>query len=40
LATIDAPILMTIPRVFVYIGLAGWTLAMTGPARKLLRART
>ena len=36
---IDAPILMTIPRVFVYIALAAWTLTMTGLARELLRVR-
>jgi len=37
---IDAPILMTIPRVFVYIALAAWMLTMTGLVRELLRAQT
>jgi tellurite resistance protein TehA-like permease len=37
---IDTPILMMIPRVFVYIALAAWTLTMIGLARQLLRKRT
>jgi tellurite resistance protein TehA-like permease len=37
---IDAPILLPIPRVFVYVALAAWALTMTGLARQLVRART
>jgi tellurite resistance protein TehA-like permease len=37
---IDAPVLLAIPRAFVYVALAAWTLAMTGLARELLRARS
>ena len=34
---IDAPILLTIPRVFVYVTLTAWAVTMTGLARELLR---
>ncbi|HXH07570.1 MAG TPA: tellurite resistance/C4-dicarboxylate transporter family protein [Vicinamibacterales bacterium] len=34
---IDAPVLLVIPRVFAYVALAAWALAMTGLARQLAR---
>ncbi len=34
---IDAPFLMAIPRVFVFVALAAWTLVMSGLVRELLR---
>jgi len=34
---IDAPFLLPIPRVFVFIALGAWTLAMTGLVRQWLR---
>jgi len=37
---IETPLLLAIPRVFVYIALAAWTLAMAGLIRQLLQPRT
>jgi tellurite resistance protein TehA-like permease len=33
---IDAPYLLLLPRVFLYVGLAAWTLAMVGLVRHLI----
>ena len=37
---IDTPILVAIPRVFVYVALAAWALTMAGLVRQLLQPRT
>jgi tellurite resistance protein TehA-like permease len=37
---IDAPILFAIPRLFVYVALTAWALAIAGLAHDLLRGRT
>jgi tellurite resistance protein TehA-like permease len=34
---IDAPVLLTIPRVFLYIAIAAWILAFSGLVRDLTR---
>jgi tellurite resistance protein TehA-like permease len=36
---IDAPYLLVIPRVFIYVALAAWTLTMAGMAHQLLTRR-
>jgi tellurite resistance protein TehA-like permease len=36
---IDAPVLLVIPRVFVYVGLAAWALTMVGLLGSLRRSR-
>ena len=36
---IDAPFLMAIPRVFVFVALAAWALTMAGLVHDLMRAR-
>ncbi len=38
-AAIDTPLLLAIPRVFVYVALAAWTLAAAGLAGQLASAR-
>jgi hypothetical protein len=37
---IDAPFLLIIPRVFLYVALAAWSLAMTGLMRQILVRRS
>jgi tellurite resistance protein TehA-like permease len=36
---LDAPFLLTVPRVFVYVALVAWTLTVAGLVRQLMRPR-